>query len=396
MWQRESKTSIYGNYLLVILPLFTVGGWIATIFLDLSMVFPLFLSSVQLAIVGFRYKEINDQHRQLDHFLRVFGQLHASIHCFFTPDWHSTRLRELHDDLFGKEHDALSASRVLYKIQQGFDQRGNVLVMLIMNALYMKDLHLLVRVNRWKLRYVSSLPSWLKAISEVDALVSLANYAFNHTDFVFPIPQSTCLLQGKSIGHPLIPRERLVTNDFQVSRVHEFYMITGANMAGKSTFLRSVGINLVLAHAGSVVSATEFYFQPMTLFSSMRTSDNLSKGASYFHAELLRLKRLIEIAQQEERTFVILDEILKGTNSVDKLNGSRDFLLRLLSLPISGLVATHDLELGKLASERPEHFMNNCFEITHTNDEIVYDYKLKPGISQNMNASILLRKMGLV
>ena len=167
-------------------------------------------------------------------------------------------------------------------------------------------------------------------------------------------------------------------------------------MAGKSTFLRSIGVNMVLAHCGSVVCARHFSFQPLYLFSSMRTADNLAKGTSYFHAELIRLKQLVETAQKEERLFIILDEILKGTNSVDKLNGSIRFLQKLLSFPISGLIATHDLELGKLAEKYPDNYINNCFEITHTDEDIAYDYKLKPGISQNMNASILLEKMGLV
>lgn len=167
-------------------------------------------------------------------------------------------------------------------------------------------------------------------------------------------------------------------------------------MAGKSTFLRAIGVNLVLACCGCVVRASKFYFQPMQIFSSMRTVDNLAKGTSYFHAELLRLKQLVETAQKEERLFIILDEILKGTNSHDKLNGSRLFLQKLLTLPIAGLIATHDLELGDLAKTYPHNYFNCCFEITHTDNDIAYDYKLKPGISKNMNASILLKKMGLV
>ena len=167
-------------------------------------------------------------------------------------------------------------------------------------------------------------------------------------------------------------------------------------MAGKSTFLRAIGVNLILACCGAVVRAESFEFQPMALFTSMRTVDNLAKGTSYFHAELLRLQQLVNMAQHEERLFIILDEILKGTNSRDKLNGSRRFLQKLLTLPVAGLVATHDLELGELANTIPDNFFNRCFEITHTDDDIAYDYKLKPGISQNMNPSILLEKMKLV
>ena len=233
-------------------------------------------------------------------------------------------------------------------------------------------------------------------VGELDTFVSMANYRYNHPDFVTPEISDDTLLRGEEIGHPLLVSARCVTNDFEVSRLHQFYIVTGANMAGKSTFLRAVGVNLVLACCGSVVRASSFRFQPMRIFTSMRTVDNLAKGTSYFHAELLRLKQLVETAQNEEKLFIILDEILKGTNSRDKLNGSRRFLQKLLSLPIAGLIATHDLELGELADAFPHNYFNRCFEITHTDDDIAYDYKLKEGVSQNMNASILLEQMGLV
>jgi len=167
-------------------------------------------------------------------------------------------------------------------------------------------------------------------------------------------------------------------------------------MAGKSTFLRTVGINMVLALTGNVVCAESFSFVPIRLFTSMRTTDNLAKGTSYFHAELLRLKALIDQIANDRPHFIILDEMLKGTNSKDKLNGSIKFLNKLLSLPVSGLVATHDLALGKLSEEDPQHYFNICFEIEHTDSDITYDYKLKKGVSQNMNASILMEQMGLI
>ena len=163
----------------------------------------------------------------------------------------------------------------------------------------------------------------------------------------------------------------------------------------KSTFLRTVGINLVLAQSGNVVRSTRFDFHPTVLFTSMRTTDNLAKDTSYFHAELLRLKQLVEMAKQEH-VFIILDEMLKGTNSVDKLNGSLAFLRKLLQYPVTGLIATHDLALGELANEYPENFFNVCFEITHQGEEIQYDYKLHKGVSTTMNASILLKQMGLI
>ena len=229
----------------------------------------------------------------------------------------------------------------------------------------------------------------------LDVYMAVANVA-KERDFVFakahPNDKNTLVMKG--VFHPFLTNP--VGNTITVDENSNVIFLTGANMAGKSTFLRAIGVNLVLACCGAVVRAESFEFQPMALFTSMRTVDNLAKGTSYFHAELLRLQQLVNMAQHEERLFIILDEILKGTNSRDKLNGSRRFLQKLLTLPVAGLVATHDLELGELANTIPDNFFNRCFEITHTDDDIAYDYKLKPGISQNMNASILLEKMKLV
>ena len=229
----------------------------------------------------------------------------------------------------------------------------------------------------------------------LDVYMAVANVA-KERGFVFakahPNDKNTLVMKGAF--HPFLTNP--VGNTITVDENSNVIFLTGANMAGKSTFLRAIGVNLILACCGAVVRAESFEFQPMALFTSMRTVDNLAKGTSYFHAELLRLQQLVNMAQHEERLFIILDEILKGTNSRDKLNGSRRFLQKLLTLPVAGLVATHDLELGELANTIPDNFFNRCFEITHTDDDIAYDYKLKPGISQNMNASILLEKMKLV
>ena len=167
-------------------------------------------------------------------------------------------------------------------------------------------------------------------------------------------------------------------------------------MSGKSTFLRCGGINLVLALSGVVVAASNFRFRPMMLFTSMRTSDNLASGTSYFHAEILRLKSLLELIKINKPIFVILDEILKGTNSHDKLNGSRRFLINLFSLPTTGIVATHDLELGELEENYPDNATNICFEVEYKDNDLTYDYKLKKGVSHNMNASFLLEKYDLI
>ncbi len=396
-WQQEQVgLPRWTRPFLYILPVLTVSTWILYIVSVLTLNIPLFLSCVSLFCSYLPAQKILRTHIRLDEFTRSFSNLHELIGHFSTFTCSSVKLQTLHQQLFNETYNANEALRSLHKIQESFDQRSNAVVAMFMNGLFMRELHLVQRLVAWKRHYADAIPTWVEITGELDVLVSLANYKYNHPDFIYPTPGDNRLLRGTSIGHPLLSANECVTNDFEVARLHEFYIITGANMAGKSTFLRTIGINLVLACCGAAVRAKSFEFQPMLLFTSMRTVDNLAKGTSYFHAELLRLQQLVNMAQHEERLFIILDEILKGTNSRDKLNGSRRFLQKLLTLPVAGLVATHDLELGELANTLPNNFFNRCFEIMHTEDDIAYDYKLKPGISQNMNASILLEKMKLV
>ena len=213
---------------------------------------------------------------RLDEFTRSFSNLHELIGHFSTFTCSSTKLKTLRQQLFNETYNADEALRSLHKIQESFDQRSNAVVAMFMNGLFMRELHLIQRLVAWKRRYAAAIPTWVEITGELDVLVSLANYKYNHPDFIHPTPGDNQLLRGTAIGHPLLPADECVTNDFEVTRLHEFYIITGANMAGKSTFLRAIGVNLILACCGAVVRAESFEFQPMALFTSMRTVDNLA------------------------------------------------------------------------------------------------------------------------
>ena len=203
-------------------------------------------------------------------------------------------------------------------------------------------------------------------------------------------------LNAENLGHPLIDQQKCITNDFRISGKEKMVIVTGANMAGKSTFLRTVGVNLALASAGCRVFAQTFRFSPVRVFTNMRTTDNLMNDESYFYAELLRLRTILELLRKGENLFVILDEMLKGTNSVDKLNGSKELIKQLLSLNTHGLVATHDLGLTELSGIYPEELKNQCFEVQLREDELAFDYKLTTGVTQTMNATFLMKKMGII
>lgn len=275
----------------------------------------------------------------------------------------------------------------LNDILNGLDRRGNILGLFLMDALFLSDYFLVRRFLRWQRQYLGQVPVWIDAISEMDGLVSMATFRYNEPQAGRAEVAASEEMVYEAVGlyHPFLGA-KAVRNDFTLQHRH-YYIITGANMAGKSTFLRALGINYILAMNGMPVFATSLRVSAYSLFSSMRTTDDLAHGISYFNAELLRLKQLLTACQHNAQTLIILDEILKGTNSADKLNGSRLFLQAVSALPVTGVIATHDLELSKMEGER---FHNYCFEIA-LGVKVSYSYKVTPGVAHNQNATFLLR-----
>lgn len=396
-WQKiapflKSKYLIYSIYAINTI---NIISWILAICDIIPYNLPRILSLSQLIISIILTNRINKQHNSLNGFVKSIGNYFYLVQIINNENFTSHNLKNLKEKLSDK-NGALYAFKSLNNILNKLDQRSNIFVTILLDSLYMKNTHHVIQLDRWKSRNMKNISIWIDSINEMDVLISMSTYSYNHPHFTVPKLNKEVILRGSDMCHPLLRSSNKVSNNFTISSLHDIFIITGANMAGKSTFLRSVGVNFVLACSGNVVCSNEFSFTPMNIFTSMRTTDNLSKGTSYFHAELLRLKYLIETATSKGPIFIILDEMLKGTNSADKLNGSIKFLERLLSLSLSGLVATHDLALGDLSRSYPQNFHNVCFEITHSGDDIIYDYKLKQGVSKNMNASILLEQMGLI
>ncbi len=277
------------------------------------------------------------------------------------------------------------------------DQNLNILVSVILNGLFMFNLHLLLRAEKWKNDNKMKAADWFDAIADFDALSSLANFAYNHPDFTFPqMLETEFQFRASELGHPLIASDERVINDVDIRGWNQFYIITGANMSGKSTFLRTIGVNYILAMAGAPVCAAKLSFSPVEIHSSIRTSDSLVKHESYFYAELKRLKQIIDELESGKQKLILLDEILKGTNSKDKQAGSIALIEQLLHYKSAGLFATHDLMLGELALTYPGNVNNLCFEIEIENDKMVIDYKLHKGICKNINATYLMKNMGIL
>lgn len=270
---------------------------------------------------------------------------------------------------------------------------------IFLNLIGVWDLQWVYQLEKWKAEHREDLPHWFAALGEMDALSSLANLHYNQPDWVFPVLHAEASLSVKQLGHPLIPGNRRIGNDLQMPTQQHLKLLTGSNMAGKSTWLRSLGVNLVLAQMGAPVCAQALSMPSLLVFTGMRTQDDLSASASSFYAELRRLRAMLDavIAQQgqEVGVFFLLDEILKGTNSRDRHQGSRALMLQLLRHGSAGFIATHDLELTAMEAENPGLIQNVCMEVAIEEDELYFDYTLKPGISQSFNASLLMRRMGI-
>ena len=290
--------------------------------------------------------------------------------------------------------DALNA---LTKELDRLDLRNNQILYVILEGSMFFQLRQMIRIEAWKDRYGKCLSGWLETVGEIDALCSLGTFAYNHPDYLFSeITDTPFCYDAEELGHPLMPKEQCVKNNALIPSRPYFLIITGANMAGKSTYLRIIGVNYLLACIGAPSCCKRMKIHPAQLITSLRTSDSLSDNESYFFAELKRLKRIIDMLNNGEKLFIILDEILKGTNSTDKQKGSFSLIRQFMTLKANGIIATHDLLLGELVKYFPYQIRNYCFEADIKNNELYFSYKIREGIAQNMNACFLMKKMGIV
>ena len=390
-----------------------IGSVILSIFNIISTNIPLWWVMIQYMVVFFVCKQtldkIDSNGGKLRHQLIAYSQI---LQLIAKRNFHSELGKEMQASLA----DALPSFTQLEKILKGYDRRGNFLGLFFTDAFMLSDFFLVRSFLKWKNTYMVKMEEWMHIISKMDAMVSMADYRYNHPEANAPtfVESPEIVFEAKNLYHPFLG-EKAVKNDFTIQD-DNYYIITGANMAGKSTFLRSLGVNYILAMAGMPVFADSLRISRFRLFSSMRTTDDLTHGISYFNAELIRLEELLKFCKESTegnknitsrnektaeysfnkseslRTLIILDEILKGTNSLDKLNGSRRFLEAIAKQPVSGIIATHDLELSKMEAEPSGKFHNYCFEIDLGTD-VTYTYKIQKGVARNQNATFLLNKI---
>ena len=349
---------------------------------------------IGLAITGKYLKKINDLAANTDKIRDTFRQYAQLLNAIENETFSSELLIEKQKEiqLEGKKASAILTD--LSKAMDALDNRNNLISAIFGNGYFLTDIKNSFIIEQWIETYNNKVNDWFKVVTFFDAYNSLGNYAFNHKHYIYPnILQQSKQTKVTALGHPLLKKEKRIDNDFTIDN-EQFFIVTGANMAGKSTFLRTVSLHIVMANVGLPVCAKSSEYVPVKLITSMRTSDSLTDDSSYFFSELTRLKYIVD-AIANDNYFIILDEILKGTNSTDKAIGSRKFVEKLVASNATGIIATHDLSLCEIEKEL-EEVKNYYFDAQIIDNELYFDYTFKKGICQNMNASFLLKKMEII
>ncbi len=381
-----------------ILPVITVGILIANFVSDDPIFFTIFkvLFFLNLGIVATQQKHIKEEHRLLNNTSGILKKYSKLLQLIENEAFNSDLLRGIvaQNSSSAKIIGSQSINQ-LSKILNQFDTILNPFAAILMNGLFQYHLHALFTLEKWKTQNKEAVFIWFETIGTFEALSSIANFAYNNPDFIFPTITNEAKLILKQVGHPLIQREKRICNDVSFDKI-KFIVLTGSNMSGKSTFLRTLGINLILTKIGSPVCAEQFDCYPFDVCVSMRIDDSLQNSESLFFAELKRLKAIIETLDKTHKTFIILDEILRGTNSNDKRAGTQGLIHRLIAKDAVGIIATHDLVIGDMKTQYPDYLSNQCFEATITEDVLLFDYKLREGVCQQMSAAFLMRQMEII
>ncbi len=349
---------------------------------------------IGLFISASQMKKTSHIYNQSSKAKETFKQYYQLLSEIENQSFSSNLLKENQQNLQSEKEKASLIFKKFSRILDSFDQRNNIIIAVVGNALFLWDIQNAMKVEKWISKYKHTVEKWFEVITFFDAQNTLANFSYNHPTFVMPvISTQPTILKATQLGHPLLNSDKRIDNDFIIDK-EQFFIVTGANMAGKSTFLRTVSLTMVMSNMGLPVCAKKMVYNPIKLITSMRTSDSLADDESYFYSELKRLKFIVDQIETEDY-FIILDEILKGTNSKDKAIGSKKFVEKLSNSKSTGIIATHDVSLCELQDEF-KNIENYFFDAQIHDNELHFDYTLKKGICKNMNASFLLKKMEII
>ncbi len=347
-----------------------------------------------LGITGRYLKKINILASNTNKVKDTFRQYASLLDLIENESFSSELLKQKQKQIQSGDKKASEIFKAFSKSLDALDNRNNLIGAIFGNGYFLTDIKNSYQIEQWIAQYNNKVSDWFEVVSFFDAYNSLGNYGYNHSEFVFPeIVKAGSVIKAEHLGHPLLNKDKRVDSGLTIEN-EQFFIVTGANMAGKSTFLRTVSLHIVMANVGLPICAKASQYSPVKLITSMRTSDSLTDDSSYFFSELTRLKFIVD-AIQKEPYFIVLDEILKGTNSTDKAIGSRKFVEKLVASNATGIIATHDLSLCEI-SKALDDVKNYYFDAEIVNDELHFDYTLKEGVCQNMNASFLLKKMEII
>ncbi|RWX00557.1 MutS-related protein [Flavobacterium cerinum] len=356
----------------------TIAGWL--------FLFNLLFLLSYLKLIKNEVKHTTEIHDIIHHYGLIIEQLENEK---FT----SKKLQLLKKNLVTGGKSASGHIKELASLFSRLDSIDNALGAIFLNGIMLYHFHSLNALYKWKKNNEQNVALWLDIIAEVESLSSFGNLYYNNGDFIFPNLNTNYIVAFRNIAHPLLKKENRIGND--ISFNSDFMILTGSNMSGKSTFLRSLGINMVLAGAGAPVCASNADIHPLPVLVSMRLSDSLSDSESYFFAEIKRLRYIMD-KLQDQHAFVLLDEILRGTNSDDKRTGTIKVVKKMIALKATGAIATHDIEVCNIVGEYPHSLVNRCFEAKIVDNELYFDYQLRDGICRNKSATFLMEKMGVI
>jgi len=295
--------------------------------------------------------------------------------------------------------NAMQASRQFVRLSavaEWFDWRNNMVLFALGNMSFLSDIHIARAYEKWKKTNTPHINEWLEMVGEIEVLISFGQFGFNNDGYVFPAMSEDENIRATALGHPLIPASQRIVNKAELVQDARVQLVTGSNMSGKSTYLRTLGVNVILAQAGAPVCATSFCWKPCLVLSSLRQSDSLHENTSLFLHELKQIQWILEKASASEHSLILLDEVLRGTNSADKYTGTLALLKKLSTLNALTVVATHDLKLSELESDSPDKYINYCFESQIVDGRLVFDYTIRKGVAVNRNATWLMKEMGII
>jgi hypothetical protein len=395
LWLKEPNRMLNQKWLQLaryILPAFNI--WAFYNFLDTDELGPLLIGlAIAWSIIGIFSKYIFGQHKLITKKQAILDQYAGILKMFSHIDPANASL------LKNAKNEATDAGTGIYqlaRLSSLFDQRLNLVVFVVLNGFFLYDIQVMLKLESWKSIYKNRFDSWINIVGRIELLNSLGSFCFNNPGYTFPLVHDEMAIITKDMAHPLINPQVNVPNSLELGRQEKLVILTGSNMSGKTTFLRTLGVNLVLAQCGAPVNAREFIFRPMIILSSIRVGDSLQENTSYFMAELKKLRAIIDTLETGTPALVLIDEILRGTNSDDKTHGSEQFILKLINFNCLTMFATHDLSLSVLEEDLPGQVDNYCFESTINDGELLFDYTLRRGVARNKNASFLMKKMGII